>query len=645
MATLAEFRAQYPQYDAVPDLALADSLHQKFYAKMPKMDFYKTIGLSAATAIPGAENVVTGVKQPEVSMRDRIMGVIETPLALGATLGGAAIAPFVGIAGTLASGKYGTQEGIRAGEEAMKAVQYQPRTQTAREALGAMGEFFQPVTSALPPTLGSAGTTLNALVPASVIQANALARPVVRQVTEPVQNAMTRMMTREQPVMPGVGAASTAEDLQRQQRFEKFNIRTTAGEREKNLQKQQFESDVERGALPGVSEDVKAALGRELGAFKVGQRQDILSEFERMTNQVVGEEGKGIDRSAPRAIGNIIDKQLVKQYQAKLQKVDDAYQAARASGETKQIVDTSLLEQWLEKNAGKAISVPQIKSIEADLNALKKVTNGQVTIDDLEELYKSAGQLSKPGDPSSVFMGEIKGVINEMTEGAGGDLYRKARMERKQLAKDFENVKRVDDLLSTKAGKTDRKVALDNVYDHIVVDGSLEEMRTVTQLLKKGGKEGQQAYKELSGYTLQRMKDLLLKKSENENDRIVLDKFNKFVTDLDREDKLEYMFGKTGRDTLLDLKKSINDVMVKEPGAVNYPNTAGAVLRGLEALQNLPVKIPGTQTAAEFARGLQYKKQLKESLKQPNAMAPKQTNQNALANEPFRMEIRGTGKK
>ena len=643
MATLAEFRAQYPQYDAVPDLALADSLHQKFYAKMPKMDFYKTIGLSAATAIPGAENVVTGVKPPEVSMRDRIMGVIETPLALGATLGGAAIAPFVGIAGTLASGKYGTQEGIRAGEEAMKAVQYQPRTQTAREALGAMGEFFQPVTSALPPTLGSAGTTLNALAPASVIQANALARPVVRQVTEPVQNAMTRMMTREQPVMPGVGAASTAEDLQRQQRFEKFNIRTTAGEREKNLQKQQFESDVERGALPGVSEDVKAALGRELGAFKVGQRQDILSEFERMTNQVVGEEGKGIDRSAPRAIGNIIDKQLVKQYQAKLQKVDDAYQAARASGETKQIVDTSLLEQWLEKNAGKAISVPQIKSIEADLNALKKVTNGQVTIDDLEELYKSAGQLSKPGDPSSVFMGEIKGVINEMTEGAGGDLYRKARMERKQLAKDFENVKRVDDLLSTKAGKTDRKVALDNVYDHIVVDGSLEEMRTVTQLLKKGGKEGQQAYKELSGYTLQRMKDLLLKKSENENDRIVLDKFNKFVTDLDREDKLEYMFGKTGRDTLLDLKKSINDVMVKEPGAVNYPNTAGAVLRGLEALQNLPVKIPGTQTAAEFARGLQYKKQLKESLKQPNAMAP--ANKNALANEPFRMEIRGTSKK
>jgi hypothetical protein len=184
-------------------------------------------------------------------------------------------------------------------------------------------------------------------------------------------------------------------------------------------------------------------------------------------------------------------------------------------------------------------------------------------------------------------------------------------------------------LLGTKAGYKDRQVALDDVYKHIVLDGSLEEMKTVTNLLKKGGKEGQQAYKELTAFTLQQMKDLLLKKG-GEADDIRLNNFNNFVTQLDREDKLSYMFGKAGRDKLIDLKQSISDVMVKEPGAVNYPNTAGAVLRGLEALQNLPVKIPGTQTAAEFARGLQYKKQLAESLKQPNQLAPKQTNKNAL---------------
>jgi len=584
---------------------------------------------------------VAPAPKPEVSMRDRIMGVIETPFALGATLAGGIIEPIVAVGGTFASGKYGTQEGIREGEKfAANAVRYQPRTQTAREALGAIGEFLQPLSNVLPPTLGATGATLNALVPAVATQANALARPVVRQVTAPVQNALTSMMTREQPAMVGMGAASTAEDLMRQQRLEKFNIRSTVGEREKNQQKQQFESDVERGALAGISQEAKAELAKEYGAFKFGQRQDILNEFERMTEEV----GGTIDRSTPRALGTFVDKTMLNLYEKKLKKVDDTYQAARDSGETKQIVGTAKLEQWLADNAPEAISVPQIQTIGAKLEALKKATNNQVSIDDLENIYKVAGNLSKDNPSAATFMGQVKGIINEMTEGTGGDLYRKARMERKQLAKEFENVKRVDDLLSTKAGKTDRKVALDDVYNHIVVDGSLEEMRSVTQLLKKGGPEGQKAYQELQGYTLQRMKDLLLKKSENENDKIVLNNFNNFVTQLDREDKLAYMFGKTGRDTLVDLKQSINDVMVKEPGAVNYPNTAGAVLRGLEALQKLPFKIPGAQTAAEFAREQQYKKQLAETLKQPNQLAPKQQGKNALANNPVKIDLKGMAK-
>jgi hypothetical protein len=602
---------------------LADSLHEKFYSSIPKMDFYKTIGIGAEALIPGGESRIT-LPQPEVSMRDRIMGVIETPAALvGGLAGGLASIP-AAIYGNLSSPAPSGSAEAKAAGEAMaaktRAQFYQPRTETARDILGAVGK----VTENLPPVLGgSLGTSLNALAGPAMQQTSAMVRPAVRQAVAPVQNVLANAMTRKQPDMVGMGAASTADDLMRQQRLEQFGIRATAGERERNLQKQQFESDVERGALSGVSENVQAKLGREYGAFKAGQKADILNEFERMTNQVVGPEGRGIDRSAPRTIGNIIDRQLVKQYQAKLQKVDDAYEAAKASGETKQIVDTAKLEQWLADNAPESISVPQIQTIGAKLDALKKITGNQISIDDLENIYKSAGNLAD-GNPSAAgFMGQVKGVINDMTEGAGGNLYRAARNERKQLAKDFENVKRVDELLSTKAGKTDRKIRLDNIYDHIVVDGSLEEMRTVTQLLKKGGKEGQQAYKELTGYTLQRMKDLLLKKGD-ETDNIRLNNFNNFITQLDREEKLAYMFGKTGSDTLLDLKKTINDVMVKEPGAVNYPNTAGAVLRGLETMQNLPFKIPGTQTAAEFARGMQYKKQLQESLKQPNQLAPPQ---------------------
>jgi hypothetical protein len=635
MATLAEFRAQYPQYDSVPDLALADSLHQKFYSKIPKVEFYKVIGLGAAAAIPGAEGVVTGVKQPEVSMRDRIMGTIETPLALGATLAGGVIAPVVGAIGTLTSGKYGTQEGIRAGQEAAKAVMYQPRTQTARENLQALGSFLEPVSSALPPTLGATGTTINALTPAVAMQTNALARPVVRQATAPVQNALTSMMTREQPAMVGMGAASTSEDLLRQQRLEKFGIRSTVGEREKNLQKQQFESDVQRGALPGVSEDVKAELGRQYGAFKTGQKQDILNEFERMTEEV----GGTIDRSTPRAVGTVVDKTLNDIYTKKFNDYKEKYRLADESGETlEQVPYQNLLDYIGTKSATRREKLDPILNDVAELLAMNDPQKtGTISIRNLEDIYQVVGTVKD--SPSAK---PLKDLITQIGNNAGGKLYQEARAARAQLAKEFEDVSRVDKLLGTKAGYKDRQVALDDVYNHIVLDGSLEEMRTVTSLLKKT-EQGQQAYKELQGYTLQRMKDLLLKQGD-ETDNIRLNNFNNFVTQLDREDKLAYMFGKTGRDTLLDLKKAISDVMVKEPGAVNYPNTAGAVLRGLEALQKLPFKIPGTQTAAEFARERQYKKQLAETLKQPNQLAPKQQGQNSLANNPVKIDLKGMAK-
>jgi hypothetical protein len=631
MATLAEFRAQYPQYDDVPDVKLADSLHEKFYAKMPKMEFYKTIGLGAATAIPGAENVVTGVKPPEVSMRDRIMGVIETPAVVAGGLASSIAAPLAAIYGELSNpAPQGSAKATAAGEAMAKKAReqfYQPRTQTSREILGAVGEFLQPITGALPPTLGATGATLNALAPATLMQAGALARPVVSQAVTPVQNALAKVMTREQqPAMAGMGAANTAEDLMRQQRLEQFGIRATAGEREKNLAKQQFESDVQRGALPGVSEDVKGKLGREYGAFKVGQKEDILNQFERMTNQVVGEEGLAFDRSNPRALGTLVDKTMVNLYTKKFDDYKAKYAKADNAGETlEQVPYQNLLDYIGTKSPTRREKLDPILNDVAELLAMNDPQKtGTISIRNLDDIYQVIG--TAKDSPSAR---PLKDLIDQISAGSGGKLYQEARQARTQLAKDFEDVYRVDKLLGTKAGYKDRQVALDDVYKHIVIDGSLEEMKTVTNLLKKGGKEGQQAYKELTAFTLQQMKDLLLKKG-GEADDIRLNNFNNFVTQLDREDKLAYMFGKPGRDKLLDLKQSISDVMVKEPGAVNYPNTAGAVLRGLEALQNLPVKIPGTQTAAEFARGLQYKKQLQESLKQPNQLAPKQPNQNSL---------------
>jgi hypothetical protein len=47
MATLAEFRQKYPQYDDLNDEQLAGALHQKYYSNMPQDDFFTKIGFKA----------------------------------------------------------------------------------------------------------------------------------------------------------------------------------------------------------------------------------------------------------------------------------------------------------------------------------------------------------------------------------------------------------------------------------------------------------------------------------------------------------------------------------------------------------------------------------------------------------------------
>lgn len=59
MATIAEIRAQYPQYSDMSDAALADALYKKFYSDLPRADFDAKIGLQA----PRSEGMPTAPRQ------------------------------------------------------------------------------------------------------------------------------------------------------------------------------------------------------------------------------------------------------------------------------------------------------------------------------------------------------------------------------------------------------------------------------------------------------------------------------------------------------------------------------------------------------------------------------------------------------
>ena len=589
MATLAEFRTKYPQYNDMPDVELADSLHQKFYSDIPRPQFFQQLDI-VGSQLPGSEKTIT-LPKAQPSIMDRLGAVLEVPATMATGLVSSAAAAPYGLYKGITSGKYGTPEGVQIGQREAQAFQesntYQPRTETAQDVLGGMAR----VLSAAPPTLGATGSALTALAPAAAGQMRAAVAPAAAA----TQQRMAALLTPKSTMMGG-GAASADEALVRQQRALGQGIPLTKGQQLQDFAQQQFESDV-------VKQNPDLAKG--LQEFKTQQKKDIQGRFEQLIDQT----GVDVDVSNPRKVGAIVDSALVKKFEDKQKLVNDAYQKARDAGETKAVVDTSRLDQWLADNAPEAISVPQINSIRAKLDALKTATGGKVTVDDLENLYKAAGQLGKPGDPSNVFMRQVKGVINDVTEGAGGDLYRAARAERADLGRQFEDTYRVAKLLGTKGGYADRAVALDDVFSHVVLDGDLDQMRTVTKLLKNGGEDGQKAYAALQGQTIQYLKDQL---NRNTSGKLSYDAFAKALATLDKEGKLDYMFGKKGRETLTELQGTLRDALVEIPGTVNYSNTGNVVVRALDKLASL--RIPLAKTVADIAKESELKKKVEQSI-------------------------------
>jgi hypothetical protein len=107
MATIAEVRAQYPQYADMPDAALADALHKKFYADLPKAEFDAKIGLNPIDNRPawGQENprayevAQTARKYlgPAVEAASAVGGgVLGAPLGPGGVVGGSALGYGIG---------------------------------------------------------------------------------------------------------------------------------------------------------------------------------------------------------------------------------------------------------------------------------------------------------------------------------------------------------------------------------------------------------------------------------------------------------------------------------------------------------------------------------------------------------------------
>lgn len=584
MATIEQLGKALVNADAAGDVEAAKMLAAEI----------KRMRVPSAADIPGA---VPQPKYQEPSMADKLLGIPETALS---AITGAVAMPVGAMAGIL-GGKLGQGPNVKAMERVMEAGTYVPRTESGQEYLRSLGQL----TSGIPafvPAVGQAGQIAQT--------ANALANragPAAQRVAQTVQNALVRT---PEPQMAGGGAALTQEALMRAERAQRQGIPLTKGEQTQSLAQQQLEQDLFKSNKP--------QLVAPLTNLKQQQQEAIGRQFQRLT-EATGSTVADVDPIYLRDVGKIVDAPLMAEYQKSINNYRSKYNAADNAGETLQEVPYQSLVDYINKQTPttRTSLAPILQDTLEQLKINDPSGTGNISIRALEDVYQNIGKKAQLGTPNSTYGKDLKGLIDQTTEGAGGDLYKEARAARRQFAKEFEDVAAVAKLVGSKG--EDRLVRLSNVFDNVVLGSTKEDVQHITSLLKRAGPEGQQAINELKGQTVQWLKG----QATGVNGVTKFDNFRKAVDKLEREDKLTELFGKDGREQILDLRDTVKDAMVKQPGAVNYSNTASALMRGLE---NIALRVPGAKTVAELRQDYRTKKQAKEAATF-NALAPANQNQ------------------
>jgi hypothetical protein len=600
--------------------------------------------------VPGQKpNIVRYEPAPvtkPVTMMDRVKALYEVPTALVAPI---ATEPLSMLYGVGRSAVEGAMQGKMPSPEAQneyyrqaqQTISYKPTSPVSHEVLGAVGEAL--TEARIPPYFGNIGAipsfiqkapnvrpvVQQSVMPAANRMAGALrneaqmiqqaVEPVASRVASAVEPATTKIANalRREPTMSGVGAAEVPEAVTRFERSQNLRVpvNLSKGMAERDMATQQFEAE--------TAKRYPDTIGQPLITQKAQANDAILQNFDQYVD-ATGKETFGL-----RETGKVVDKALVNQAKAAKAEINKAYKLAKFSGAMEEPVSYAPLEAYIAKQTPtvRAKLAPILDAVDEQLKVNDPTGTKTIPINSMEDVYQFINKNYDPSDAVGMLhAGEMKKLINAATENKGGELYQNARKLRTQYASRFEDVGAVDKLLRTKKGTTDRAVAFEDVFKHSILDGSRDDVAAIGMTLKKGGAEGQQAWKELQGQTIQHIKDKVTASIDVDsfgNPVVSPAKFKSVLNEIDQDGKLDYIFGKKGADEVRNLYETTLDVNNPLKGAVNYSNTSSALMKALDGVALLPVaRVIGVKQGLEKVKEMGIKKQVKESVNYtPEGMA------------------------
>jgi hypothetical protein len=374
-----------------------------------------------------------------------------------------------------------------------------------------------------------------------------------------------------EPILQNVGAAEVNKETQRISKARElpFPIQLSKD------QATRHPADV-RFAREKAKDPVLGQALQEKYANDNAQIQKNLDHFVRET----GAEFTGV---GPGELGDKLVKAVEPYKKQRKQKIGEAYDAARIAGEMSEKVPTQELSNFVKENYSAAKNAPVISSIRSEIKRLSK--DGEITLNDLEELRKMVGVLSQDTGANSHYGGKAIKLIDKLTEGKGGDLYKEARKLNTEYMDEFHNTPAIKNLFATKPGTNGkaRSIALEDVVDKSLIKGSLADVQDLFKTLDKTP-QGKSIINEMRGFVAQKIKDEATKGVQldiNGLHYVSTKNLDTIITDLDKSGKLEFLFGKKGAEQYRILNDVTKDVQTVPQGTTNPSGTASTILAAL----------------------------------------------------------------
>lgn len=525
--------------------------------------------------------------QADPTLVDKLVGGGEAALtlatglttgAVGMVAGGAA-----GIVNNLTNGKYGIPGGFEAGaQQGAESLTYAPRTEVGQEYAGNVGHVLAATLPAIPLTaemsalargVGAAATGARDISAAGVQRI----RAAVPAIAERVERTLRRNPDPATPT-PGTlgsaGSAGTDIATQRRTSADEMGIKLTAGQETRDPSQLRFELETAKGEN-----------GAKIRERYSDQNAQVEKHFDNLVDMT------GAETVDALGTGRIVDAALRQKMLRDKAEVRVAYTNARKAGEMEEPVQLGTLVDHLNESAPDAATAPLLDVARKRALQLGIATevDGQlvaapVPLKIAETMRQAIGRATDYEATNMRQSAIIKGLIDAETEGAGGTLYRAARRTRENFAKQYEDRAVVSSLLNNKRGTGDRKVALEDVFDHAILKGSRADVGHVRRVLQTGGADGQQAWRELQGATVNWIKDQAFSNSATDmrgNTILSVPKLEKAIKKLDADGKLDFMFGKQGAQHMRDINDLAKVIYTAPPGVVNSSNTASVLLAAL----------------------------------------------------------------